>query len=252
MWDWFVNLLTQILAGLQGFTGDWGLAVIILTFIIRILVSPLMTRSAVSNAKMQALAPKLQELQDKYGDDPQRYQEEVIKFQSENNFNPFGGCLPIFLQMPVFFALFTVARNVPADASLFNILPSISKSVSEMVAQNGVLGSWVYILFDVLFGILTLVPLLLNSANQPEESRRQTLTMGVVMAIMMMWFGWSVPAAVLLYYNTSSIWQVIQQRFITQRVLNQEKEKEAERQENEPATVDVVRREKKKRPRKKK
>ena len=148
MWDWFVNFLTQVLAWLAQTSGDWGLAVIILTFIIRILIMPLMNKSAASTARMQVLQPKLMEIQNKYADDPERQMQEMRKFQAEHDFNPLGGCLPMILQMPVFFALFTVARNVPADAHFLNILPSISMSVSQAIAQFGMAGAWVYIVFD--------------------------------------------------------------------------------------------------------
>ena len=105
MWDWFVNFLTQVLAFLANTCGDWGIAVIILTVIVRLLIMPLMTKSTASTARMQALQPLLQEIQDKYQDDPVRMNEEMRKFQAEHNFNPLGGCLPMFLQMPIFFAL---------------------------------------------------------------------------------------------------------------------------------------------------
>ena len=75
--------------------------------------------------------------------------------------------------------------------------------------------------------------------------------MGVVMSIMMVWFGWSVPSAVLLYYNTSAIWQVVQQRFIVSRVIKQAREEAEAKMIDAPVEVDVVRRERKKRPRKK-
>ena len=161
------------------------------------------------------------------------------------------GCLPMFLQMPIFFALFTVMRQVPADACFFNILPSLPASVRDMVATSGFGGAIVYILFDLLFGVLTFIPMLFNTQAQSNENRSQTIMMGGVMAVMMMWFGWSVPSAVLLYYNTSAIWQVIQQRFITSRVMKQAREEAEARMIDAPVEVDVVRRERKKRPRKK-
>ena len=161
------------------------------------------------------------------------------------------GCLPMFLQMPIFFALFTVMRQVPADACFFNILPSLPASVRDMVATSGFGGAIVYILFDLLFGVLTFIPMLFNTQAQSNENRSQTIMMGGVMAVMMVWFGWSVPSAVLLYYNTSAIWQVIQQRFITSRVMKQAREEAEARMIDAPVEVDVVRRERKKRPRKK-
>ncbi|MBR2683608.1 MAG: YidC/Oxa1 family membrane protein insertase [Atopobiaceae bacterium] len=252
MWDWFVNFLTQVLAFLANTCGDWGVAVIILTVIIRILIMPLMTRSTASTARMQALQPLLQELQEKYADDPVRLNEEMRKFQAEHNFNPLGGCLPMFLQMPVFFALFTVARNVPADAHFLNILPSLSVSVREAIALFGISGAMVYIIFDIAFGLLTLIPMVLNSRTMTDEAQRQqSLVMGVMMGAMMIWFGLSVPAAVLLYYNTSAIWQIVQQQLVTNRVMEKVKAEEAERLAAQPVKVDVVRKERKPRPKKK-
>ncbi len=251
MWDWIVSFLTTVLATLQGYVGDWGLAIIVLTFIIRLLLTPLMVRSSASMARSQLMQPKIAELQEKYADDPERLAMETRKIYSEIGFNPLSGCLPLLLQMPIFFALFTVARQVPADASFLNILPSLSSSGASMVASAGLAGAVPYILFDVLFGVLTLVPIVFNNQAQAGGSRNQSLIMGVVMAFMMMWFGWSVPAAVLLYYNTSSLWQVIQQRFIVSRVMKQAREEAEAKMENAPVEVDVVRRERKKRPHKK-
>lgn len=251
MWDWFVNFMTQVLASIQGFCGDWGLAVIILTVIIRILLVPLMNKQTASMARMQVAQPKIQEIQEKYADDPTRQSEEMQKVYSDLKFNPVAGCLPIFLQMPIFFALFTVAKNVPADASFYSILPSITASVSDMVASSGWIGALSYILFDVAFGVLTFIPMMMNTMNQSEEQKNQSLMMGAVIAVMMLWFGWSVPSAVLLYYDASAIWQVAQQKLITQRVIDKAKEEGERRMSGQPVEVDVIRKDKKPRPHKK-
>lgn len=251
MWDWFINFLTAVLAGIEGFVGDWGLAVIILTVIIRLILTPLMAHSTKSTARMQVMQPKLQEIQERYADNPERQAEEMRKIYADMKFNPLGGCLPIFLQMPVFFGLFTVARQVPSDASFFGILPSISLSVSQVIEASGWVAAAPYILFDVLFGVLTFVPMVINVSTQAEAQRSQTMTMGAVMAVMMLFFGWSVPAAVLLYYVTSSLWQVIQQKVITQRVMEKAKAEAEAEAAGRPIEVDVVRKEKKARPHKK-
>lgn len=251
MWDWFINLLMQVLTALATWTGDWGIAVIILTFIMRIIVMPLMTRSTASSAQMQALQPKMKEIQDRYANDPERMNEEMRKFYSEHKFNPLGGCLPLIIQMPVFFGLFTVAKNVPADASFLNILPSLSQSASGAFASQGVAGALIYILFDLAFGILTFLPMIMNLKNTSEEQRQQSLIMGGVMSVMMLWFGWTVPSAVLLYYDTSAIWQVIQQKVVTQKVMQKVKEETEAKLANQGVQVDVVRKERKPRPHKK-
>ena len=251
MWEWFIDFLTQVLAGIEGVVGDWGLAVIILTVIIRLLLTPLMAHSTKSTARMQVMQPKLQEIQERYADDPERQAEELRKMYAEMKFNPLGGCLPIFLQMPVFFGLFTVAREVPADACFFSILPSIAQSAQSVLDASGIQAAIPYILFDVLFGVLTFIPMIMNVTTQSEQQRSQTMIMGGVMALMMLWFGWGVPAAVLLYYVTSSLWQVVQQKVITQRVIEKAKAEAEAEAASKPIEVDVVRKEKKARPHKK-
>ncbi len=251
MWDWFINFLYAVLQGIQGFVGDWGLSVICLTIIIRVILMPLQTKSVKSTAGMQVMQPRIQEIQEKYADDPQRLQEETMKIYSEMNVNPLMGCLPLLLQMPVFFALFTVIKMVPEGSCFYSILPSISDSVSGVLAASGFVGALPYIIMDVLFGVLTFVPMWLNSQTVAPEQRSQQMTMGAVMSIMMLWFGWTCPAAVLLYYVTSSLWQVVQQQLVTKKVMEKAKADAAERAKNAPLEVNVTRKEKKPRQHKK-
>lgn len=252
MWDWIINIIAQILNVIQNLVGDWGLAIIILTAIIRLLLTPLTVSSTRSTAKMQVLQPKMLEIQERYQDDPVKMNEEMQKFYTENKFNPLGGCLPVLIQMPVFFALFSVLRDqIPSNAHFYNILSSLANSPAQAITELGLAGAWVYILFDLGFGLLTLIPMLLNQQNAEGPQAQQTKIMGVVMAVMMAWIGWSCPAGVLLYYVTSSAWGVVQQVFITRKVMEKAKADEEAKQAAQPVKVDVVRKEKKARPHKK-
>ncbi|MBO7674538.1 MAG: YidC/Oxa1 family membrane protein insertase [Atopobiaceae bacterium] len=256
MWEAFINLLTNILSGIHGFCGDWGLAIIILTLIVRLLIMPLMTRSTRSSAKMQVLQPKMMELQERYADDPETLQREMSKFYAENKFNPLGGCLPILLQMPIFFALFSVIRNVESiaggTASFYSIVPDLAKGPAQVIADSGFAAAAVYIFLDLLFGVLTLIPLLINTqAGSDPQQQRTSRMMGIFMALWMLWIGWSLPSGVLLYYNTSALWQVAQQQFITKRVMDAAKAEAEASMANKPIEVEVVRKDRKKRPHKK-
>ena len=251
MWDWFVQFLISVLEKLATSTGDWGLAVIILTIIVRVLLTPLVTKSTASTAKMQVLQPKMMEIQERYADDPERQMAEMRKFQAENNFNPLGGCLPTLLQMPIFFALFAAMKSVPADACFFNIMPSIAMSVRDAIAEFGITGAWIYILFDIGFGAMTLAQMVVNLKNVPPEQQQQNLTMGLVMGGMMVWFGFSVPAAVLLYYVTSTLWQIVQQQLITKHVTAKVKAETEAKVAEMPKEIKVERRERKPRPKRK-
>ena len=256
MWDIFINFMTNILSTIHGFCGDWGLAIVILTLCVRLLIMPLMTRSVRSTAKMQVLQPKMLELQERYENDPETLQREMSKFYAENKFNPLGGCLPILLQMPIFFALFSVIRNVGAlsggTASFYSLIPDLTVGPQQVIASSGIPAAAIYIFLDVLFGVLTLVPMLLNTSSTTDpQQQRSTRIMGIFMAVWMLWIGWGLPSGVLLYYNTSALWQVAQQQLVTKRVMDAAKaEAEAEMQ-NAPVKVEVVRKDRKPRPRKK-
>lgn len=255
MWDWIVNILYQILAFIQGFAVDWGLSIIILTVIVRLVLTPLLLKSTKSTARMQVLQPKMMEIQQRYADDPQRQAEEMQKFYSENKFNPLGGCLPPLIQMPILLALFTLLRTLPerfpgTDFMFYNILPDLTTTPAAEWA-SGIATAVPYLISLVLFAVLTLIPTLYQSMNQTGQQASSMRTMSVVMALMMLWIGWSLPAGVLLYYDVSTLWQVIQQLFVTRRVIEKAKAEEEERLANAPIEVDVVRRERKSRPHKK-
>lgn len=256
MWEAFTNLLTGILTGIHGFCGDWGLAIIILTLCVRVLITPLMAKSTRSSAKMQVLQPQMQALQERYANDPETLQKEMSKFYAENKFNPLGGCLPILLQMPIFFALFSVIRNIEAisggAASFFNIVPDLAVGPAQVITEVGWSGAAIYIFLDILFGVLTLIPMLLNTnATSDAQQQRTSRIMGIFMAVWMVWIGWGLPSGVLLYYNTSALWQVAQQQLITRRVMAEAKAEAEESMANRPVEIDVVRKDRKKRPRKK-
>lgn len=247
MWDWIISFLYSCIEGLQSFVGDWGLAIIIFTVIIRLLLLPLTFKQQKSMADMQAVTPMLQEMQTKYADDPQRLNEEMTKFYAEHKFNPLAGCLPMLIQMPIFFALFSVLRDhVPAEAAFYSILPSLSSNAGGILSASGFVAAIPYIIFVLLFGILTFLPMYLQ-----QNSNSMTKSMGVVMTIMMLFVGWTSPAGVVLYWVVSSGWAVIQQQLIFKKKKVEVAEQQKIEAATKPVEVDVVRREHKPRPRKK-
>lgn len=250
MWDWLITFLFDCIQGLEGLLGDWGLAIIIFTVIIRLLLLPLTFKQQKSMAEMQMVTPLLQELQTKYADDPQRLNAEMTKFYAEHKFNPLAGCLPMLVQMPIFFALCSVLRDhVPADASFYGILPSLANNAGGILATAGFGAAIPYIIFVILFGILTFLPMYLQ-----QNSNSMTKGMGAFMTIMMFFVGWSSPAGVVLYWVVSSGWGVVQQQLIFKKKKIEAEEEQAAlaaSQPPKPVEVDVVRREHKPRPRKK-
>ena len=210
-----VNILFVVLQFIQQFAVDWGLSIIILVLIVRIILTPLLLKSTKATARMQVLQPKMMEIQEKYADDPQRQAEELQKFYSENKFNPFGGCLPLLIQMPILLALFTLLRDLPkyfsdheGVFSFFNILPDLTASPATSLAE-GFTAGLPYLITLILFSVLTLIPQLMQSRNQTGAQAQSMRMMSVVMTLMMLFVGWGLPAGVLLYYDVSTLWQVV-------------------------------------------
>lgn len=103
----FTTLTVQILVGLKNILGNYGLAIILLTAAIRTAMWPLGVSQQKSMRKMQELQPKLKELQARYKSNPQMLQQKMMEFYKEHSFNPFGGCFPMLVQLPIFIMLYT-------------------------------------------------------------------------------------------------------------------------------------------------
>lgn len=260
-WELFKNAIFIVIDWLYSWCGDWGLAIILITVIFRILIFPITMRQNKSTLVMQKLQPKIKEIQEKYADDRTRQSEELQKVYAEAKYNPLSGCLPMLLQMPIFMALYQVLRELsnlitqsgrPDDvlpATFYNLLPDLSLSASTVFAftAEAFVAAIPYLVMMLLFSLSMLVPALINRSGD-----RNTLIMTGVMSVMMLWFGWTVPAGVLLYWDTSALIG-IGQTLITKK-MNEHKEAtiEEEMVEIKPVKVEVERKERKTRPRKNK
>jgi YidC/Oxa1 family membrane protein insertase len=259
-WDQFQTLIFQALLYIEGFTGSWGMAIILLTVAIRIVLLPLTWKQTKSMVELQRIQPKIKELQEKYKDDKEKLQEETLKFYQENKVNPFGGCLPLILQMPILFALYGVLgkggkmlqylSEKGQVGTFYGIIPDIAKTPQMMwnvFAGNVQHGQpWgasfailvPYMLLVVLFGVSVWLP----QALMPGDKQQKMI--GGYMAIVMLYFGFVSPAGVLLYWDVSSIWGVAQQQItmaVTKRELAEsEPEPKPGKKKNSSATKSAV------------
>ncbi|MFL2877128.1 MAG: membrane protein insertase YidC [Pontiellaceae bacterium] len=195
-----MNLFNQYLPG------GYGIAIIILTLLIRILFWPLTHKSTESMKRMQEIQPELKALQEKYKKDPQRMQQETMKLYKERRVNPMGGCLPMFIQIPVFFALFTVLRNaIELRFSSFLWIKDLS------TAENLFAGS------IPIVGALNILPIIMSlsmiwqqklsspgTAMTPEQQQQQRIMM-FMMPIMMLFFFYTMPSGLVLYWTVSNL-----------------------------------------------
>ena len=107
----FTSLTVQVLKAFADIAGSWGLAIILLTVIVRVAMWPLGVSQQRSMRKMQQLSPKMKEIQNRYKNNPQMMQQKMAEFYKEHSFNPFGGCFPLLIQMPIFILLYTALMS---------------------------------------------------------------------------------------------------------------------------------------------
>ncbi len=256
MWDVFKNWIFDVIQFFFNFCQDWGLAIIIVTVIFRLIISPLMHKQTKSSYQMQKVQPLMQEIQKKYADDPTRMQEEMQKLYAEAKFNPLAGCLPMLLQMPIFIALFQVLREMPnylgddANYQFYNLVPSLVLTPSDSFAQG--FGTFVpYLILMIVFAGATFLPMVLMQMGQKDNPQRnQTLMMSGIMSLFMLWISWGSPAGVLLFWGVSSLIGVAQQQ-ISMRIMKKRDAEKEDAIEVKPIEVEVTRKAKKPRPKKK-
>ncbi len=236
------NVLEHIIVFLyQNVIANYGVVIILLTLIVRLVLTPLTISQTRSMAKMQKMQPQIKELQKQYKDDKQRLQQETMEFYRKNNVNPLAGCLPLLLQMPVFFALFGALR-----------FPS--ERVTDVVDNFNFL--WMnlnerdpyYIL--VILMVATMFFSTKMSTTDPKQSK--------IMYIMPVVFGfisWQFPAGILVYWVTTNIWSIGQQ-YVVNRIVKRDQgkddsDKSRGKEELSPEEATAIARKKKKKRKKK-
>lgn len=257
MWGLFKDWIFDVIQLFATWCGDWGLAIIIITVIFRVIMAPIMHKQAKSNYQMQKIQPKIQQVQKKYADDKNRQAEEMQKIYAEAKYNPVAGCVPMLLQMPIFIALFQVLREmgdrVNVDLiSFYGIVPDLVMTPGGALSVS--IGTFVpYLILMILFSVATFMPMVItNRKNENLDQKRQMYTMAIVMGLMMLWISWSSPAGVLLFWACSSILGIGQNAVSTRYFKSQDKKLEESKPiEVKPVEINVERKAKKPRPKKK-
>lgn len=225
MWRWVCYPLVWVLNVFHGVIPSFGIAIILLTVLVRLIFWPLTHKSTVGMKKMQEIQPLMKELQAKYKDNPQRLQQETWQLYKERKVNPMSSCLPMLVQIPVFIALFNVLRSaVELRYAGFLWIPDLSE-------PEGLFASW------FPFGGLNILPILmaatmaLQSALTPSTGdKSQQRMMMVIMPIMMLVMFYSFPSALSLYWTISQVLSIVQMWMI----------RRASAKANPPAAVEVI------------
>lgn len=186
---------------------SWGTSIIALTIVVRALLIPLTYKQIKGMRALQALQPQMKEIQEKYKNDRQRMQQEMMRFYQENKVNPLASCLPLILQLPIFFALFQLLKGnsfekdveASGEAGWFFI-----NSVIEKPA-----GAETIILMLLFAGSMALSMLVTMRSSPTTAGNQQYILLGAF-ALIGVFFVPAFPAGLSLYWITTNFWTVLQ------------------------------------------
>ncbi|MBF1218846.1 MAG: membrane protein insertase YidC, partial [Fusobacterium periodonticum] len=183
------------------YVGNFGISIIVVTILIKILLLPLTLKQDKSMKEMKKLQPELEKIKQKYANDKQMLNIKTMELYREHKVNPLGGCLPILVQLPILIALFGVLRNgiIPKDSSFLWLKLSVPDPFYVLPVLNGAVSFF--------------QQKLMGSA----DSNPQMKNMMYIFPIMMIMFSLKMPSGLQLYWLTSSILAVVQQYFIMKK-----------------------------------
>ena len=195
------QFLTFLLNTTDKYVGNFGVSIIIVTILIKIMLLPLTLKQDKSMKEMKKLQPELEKIKEKYANDKQMLNIKTMELYKEHKVNPLGGCLPLLLQLPILFALFGVLRNgiIPKDSSFLWLKLSVPDPFYLLPVLNGAVSFF--------------QQKLMGSA----DSNPQMKNMMYIFPIMMIMFSVKMPSGLQLYWLTSSILAVVQQYFIMKK-----------------------------------
>jgi len=252
IWASLSDMMVTILNTFYNFTGSYGMAIIILTVIIRILLHPLSHKQMVSMQKMQKLQPRIKTLQEKYKDDKETLNREIMTMYKENKVNPAAGCLPLLVQLPILILLFRVLLKLqyPGTSNLFlgiqlngSVLSTLAAALGQASAEGvrvgfgtvlsalsanpeGLLNFGFYvpnlILLIVISGLTWLQQKMTSTGGNPQMAM-----MSWFMPIFLTFICLSLQGGVLLYWGASSLIGVAQQWWVMHKTKVEMQEKPA-------------------------
>lgn len=216
--SWLSDFFFVILRFLQeNLNISWAWAIVLLTIIIRVVLIPLTWRQLKSMRAMQALQPHVKALQEKYKNDRELLNQKLMEFYRENKVSPFGSCLPLILQLPVFLGLYYMLRNQGSVNGYVDAGAFASVWHSEPV-------SWLWITDITKFNIILMFVYVGSQFGASWQMARKSagqqraiaFIMPVVVGIFMYTGKW--PAGLMIYWFTSNLWSIAQQ-FVAERVM---------------------------------
>ncbi|WAW14914.1 YidC/Oxa1 family membrane protein insertase [Peptostreptococcus equinus] len=207
---YIADLLGMALRAIYEMIGSYGLAIIVFTIIIKLILTPLTVKQTKSTFAMSEISPKIKEIQAKYKNKPEKQNEEIQKIYKESGVNPMAGCLPLLVQMPILFALFYVFRE-PLKHGVFDTKQAFDLANGSFL--------WFHSLVkpDIPLAILSgisgfFMQLVMTPKDQMQGPMKSML---YIMPAMSLFWGLTFPAALTLYWTISNLFSIVQFYVVT-------------------------------------
>ncbi len=206
---------------------DFGIAIILLTVLIRLILLPLSLRATASQQKMAKLQPHIKEIQEKYKNDKETQARKTMELWKEHRVNPASGCLPLLIQLPVLFALFRVFNTDFSSASfgedLYSFTPhpghfSLSFFGLDLTRPNFILAILAGAGQYVQTKLIIQPPAITQEGEMAKILQQQQLVLMYVMPLLTIWIAWRFPAGLALYWVTTSLLTIVQQWWVARRL----------------------------------
>ncbi len=212
-----VHPIMNALLALAELTGSAGLAIIVFTIIVRTLVLPLGIAQARSQRAMLALQPKIRELQKKYPNDRQKFAVEQMKLYQEAGVHPLAGCLPMLVQMPIWFALYAALntlshpdQNATAFQAPFLWIPSLAHPSMPDFSNPA---TYPLVILPILTAVTQWIVQKMSTMPPADPQQAQMNRMMEFMPLMFLYFSFQVASGLVLYWVVSNLYSIVQQRF---------------------------------------
>ena len=200
---WIASPLYMLLKWIHSLVGNWGLAIIGITILVKAALFHLNAKAFKSMAKMRKFGPEMARLKELYGDDRQKMSQEMMKLYQKEKINPLGGCLPILVQMPVFIALYWVLMESVElrHAPFYGYIQDLSQMDP-------------YFILPILMGITMFIQQMLNPTPPDPMQAKLMKMLPVIFTFFFLWF----PAGLVLYWLVNNILSIAQQWVINKQI----------------------------------
>ena len=194
--SWIAHPIMDLVKFLYRYVGNWGVAIILMTLFVRLLLLPFNIMSYRSMKKLQKLQPKIKDLKEKYKDDKENLNKATMQLMKEDGANPLGGCLPMLLQIPVFFALFKVLGNAIEfyQAPFFLWITDLSEPDP-------------YFVLPVLMALSMILHQMISPTSAEPHVKKMLLVVAVIFSLLMIFY----PSGLALYIFIGSLFSIVQQ-----------------------------------------